>query len=54
MIVAVAPVHLGTSCLAACIALVVPVALMVGEIAGVMRRAISAVLARPRPALTAP
>jgi hypothetical protein len=50
LIVAVAPVHFGISSLAACIALVVPVAVMVGEIAGVMRRATSAVLARPRPA----
>jgi hypothetical protein len=47
LIAAVAPVHFGISSLAACIA---PVAVMVGEIAGVMRRATSAGLARPRPA----
>jgi hypothetical protein len=34
LIVAVAPVHLGITDLAACIALVVPVAVTVGEIAG--------------------
>jgi hypothetical protein len=34
LIVAVAPVHFGISSLAACIGLVVPVAVMVGEIAG--------------------